>query len=185
MALLRIITEKAVNRRGGLEAFTNGYTLTGDHSTMDDAEWIALIDAIVAIEKSFHGTNIGFKVARAGGLGEDVAHVRTLSGQGTRGITGSSIVALPELCQMAEADVAAGRTLRKFYHVGRYNNLDPGDTRSGTDNVVTELVKLSDGTLPGGAKVCAPNGDIPTSAWRWDPFLRAHQFEARPPRPPA
>lgn len=185
MAQPRVVITKLIGFRGGTEEFTNGYTLTGDHADYTDATWITLIDALVAIERSIHGQQIDFVRAQAGGAGEPVDHTRVLSGSGSRGATGATLRVHPELCQLAEAVVSSTRTLRKYYHVGRLTQTPDGDTLQAADKATTELVKLSNGTLPNGAKVCAPNGDVPVVAWDWDPYVRVHQFRAGSRRPPA
>lgn len=183
MPLTKLVTHHQFQYRGSAEDSTNGYTLDVDHDSLDDTEKIALIDAVVAIERSFHGVDVNFTKATIAPLGGDITHTRILSSAGLRTLTGR-VRTHPEVCQMAEAALSSTRSLRKFYHVYDIIQFTLGDVADSADKVTTELVKLSNGTLPGGAKVCNDAGELP-GAWSWDPYLRTHQFRAGNPRPPA
>lgn len=184
MARARVVINKAIPFRGGLEQFSNGYWLTPDGDGLSDAQWIALIDAIKAWEVTAHSNVVQFLSGYGSVAGGTTKHIRTLTGNGAA--TGTSSAEFhPETCVLLQAPVARGRTLAKYIHIGKGAG-GTGDSASYYASMTcfgTGANVLTDGTMPNGAKVCAPNGDVPTGPFRPDTYMRTHQLKAGKKRP--
>jgi hypothetical protein len=181
--VLRVIINKTITFRGGPEPFSNGYTLTGDGSGYSDANWLALADAIKNIEAAIHTNQVTFKTAYCGPAGQPVAYVRDFNSTTGTFAPSSAVLIHPEVCALAQASISRRRTLAKYYHVGALSVLSSADGFNAAATFNPQLDKLTDGTLPNGVKVCAPDGTVPPNAFRVDAYLRTHQLHRGRRRP--
>lgn len=187
MANMKVVITKRMTFKGEAEEFSNGYTLqTATATAQDPAIVEAVADALVIMEKTFHSSIVDFVKAYGGPVGMEAVYVEDFSPvqQGSGALSSMH----PESCIFAQARVARGRYLSKWYHT----QMHVGSTAEGQHDVVptaavtainTALLKLTDGTLPSGLKCCAPNGDLPVGNFTVDAYIRTHQLEARGKRP--
>jgi hypothetical protein len=185
MAHARVVITKGLPFRGGLEEFSNGYTLSVDGASLDGTAWAALIQALVDIEKAFHSPLAQF-IRGTGADGDGpIAHLRELNSIGLQGI-GSTLIH-PEVCVLAQATIRRGHYLAKYYHIGRLqtapSTADSAVFVKNESSFTTNLPKLTNGTLPGGARVCNSAGDSPANPFTVDDYLRVHQFRRGNRRP--
>lgn len=194
MATVKVILTKSFPWRNGAEEWSNGYHLVVP-AIPDRAGFGAIIDAIWAsVEAPIIGNpnNLVSALAYADPAGKSTeSFAWPPDGQpGQKKATGSAIPTplvgyQAELCFLAKANcgrTAAGkpRYLTKYYHplVG-----PAGDSTSGIRAAINApLTKLIDGTLPQGAKWCAPDG-LAATGISIDPFVRVHQLKRRGKRP--
>jgi hypothetical protein len=185
MANARIIVTKTLPFRGGREEYSNGYTFQADSTPWTNQQFTDLIDAVVAMERNFHSNQVQFVRASGGPQGQPARVVKDLLNVLGLLAPAGAIVPHPEVCYLAQAKVARGRVLQKYYHIGKVSATTDDSSSPHSALINTNVAKLTDGTLPLGVKACAPNGDIPPVAFTVDPFTRTHQFHQGKKRPPA
>lgn len=194
MPVIKVVLTKAFPWRGRNEEWSNGYHLSVD-TVPDRAGFDTLIRAI------WTGTEapiLASQTQLVKSLGYvDPAGVSTHSftygayGSGTAlgatgvGFGGTTGLVHPETCFLAKAN--AGRTTkgRNRYVMKYYHSLagPPGDSATTQYSTMNPLLtKLINGTLPSGAKLCAPDGYVCTGI-SLDPYMRTHQLKRRGKRP--
>lgn len=185
MPTLHAVITKEFTFRGKPERFSNGYNLqtTGD---LNSAAFVkSVCDALVTMEKAFHASDIKFVYSVGGPIGQDATYAEEYATQ-TTGTFNGNTGTHPETCYMAESKIAPKKYLRKFYHgnLGRAGGAgnDLVDTTART-TMTTALAKLTDGTLPGAATYCRPNGSLALVPFTVDPYIRVHQLKRRGKRP--
>lgn len=164
-----IVIVKTITYRGIPEEYSNKYHFSGTVPTTD-AGWKALADAIIAQEKTMFATSTTFTSAYgyAAGVAASVWQINYADPPNTV-VTGT----LTGTYNQAPGDVAfwvrwatgaRGTTgkpifLRKYFH-GAAISTSNGDTIfSGQRTAaLAYAAKMVDGTLPGGFKVCRPQG---------------------------
>jgi hypothetical protein len=184
MPTLHVVIEKAITFRGKPERWGNGYTLQST-STFDEAFVKSVADALVAMERAFTYSTVTFPYRVGGPLGEDAVYAETVASPpaGTMSITGETVH--PEVCVLAQSKIGPKKYLAKYYHGAAIANGNMDDALASVykTRIETQLVKLTNGTLPGSATYCRPNGALATAPFTCDPYLRVHQFKRRGKRP--
>lgn len=199
MATVKIITVKESTWRGSREEWTNGWTFSSEDIAAS-ADRLALINAVWDIEKLFTATGNGNNtVLRRAYYYNDINGTSDESwvfpnynetgpklplGTGTQATSGN--VPPFESCFLIKSKAGKGAKGRpvyisKFIHgalATSDEDLAAGITPAGT----SALAKLTDGTLPGGAKVCRPNGVL-AEGFVLDRFMRHHTLKRRGKRP--
>lgn len=189
MPIAHVVITKEIDFRGGVERFSNGYTLDTGSAGTGNADIAALVTALIDMEQTLHASDVRFVYANGGPRGADSTYVNEFTtpevGAQTPGYDH------PEVCVLAESKFGQRRYARKWFHCCRGLGETSGDASALTSAlrtaINTQLVKLTNGTLPGGAKYWTPIGGVLTTPFTVDPYLRTHQFKARPKRklPPA
>lgn len=184
MAVVHAVITKEFTFRGKPERFSNGYNLQTT-STVDGAYLKTLCDALVAMEQVFTLTQIKFPYRVAGLQGEDALYSEEVASPpvGARSV---SYPVHPEVCALAQSYIGPKRYLMKYYHCAVQNTATgPHDEVSASDvpAMETSLLKLTNGTLPGSATYCRPNGALATNPFKVDAYLRVHQLKRRGKRP--
>jgi hypothetical protein len=186
MPTLHIVIEKAITFRGKPERYGNGYTLQST-SAFTSAFVKSVADALVTMERSFTYNNVTFPYRVGGPLGEDAVYAEEVASPpaGLQPITGET--AHPEICALAQSKFGPKRYLAKYYHGSCVPSSAMNDAMPSVykTRLETALVKLTDGTLPGAATYCRPNGDLATAPFTIDPWIRVHQLKRRGKRPQA
>ena len=187
MPVARVVITKEMSFRGKPERWSNGYRFS--LPTIDQATIKTLALALRDWERGFHAAAISFVYAN-GGLdapGANAVYAEEFAAplEGTAAGAGTH----PEVCVMAESKIAPRRYARKWFHTLAFpgnlagsNNVGIADTSRGDLN--TAFLKLTNGTLPGGAVYCQPNGATLPQPFTCDPWLRTRQFKRRSPRRP-
>lgn len=184
MPTVHAVITKEFTFRGKPERFSNGYNFQYG-GTVSAATMKTLCDALVAMERTFHTTTIKFPYRVAGLLGEDAVYSEEVASPPS-GTNPNGRASHPEECYLAESKFGPKRYMRKYYHcgLGRNGNLtDDTPVGQAVTDINAALAKLTDGTLPGGATYCRPNGALATAPFTVDPFLRVHQLKRRGKRP--
>jgi hypothetical protein len=187
MPTYRIIIEKSLQFRDQQERYANGYNFQS--ATLTSEQHLGLIDAVVAVEREIHAPSVMFHNARlipnwTPGGDQEATAFRDYSPV-LAGVAANSALQHPEVTAMAEwPTTKRGVYLRKFYHLGRFPNVinetsNIGDMATPT----TKILKLTDGTLPGSATLCRPNGELATGPGKFDPYARTRQFRRGGRRP--
>lgn len=186
MPTLHVVTTKEFTFRGQPERFSNGYNFQTGSNVVDAdfAKSIAL--AVRDMEKTFHADAVRFVYNVAGLLNEDALWSEELGPAGPVGAKGATTMH-QETCVMTESKLRNRVYLRKFYHT-RCNDgnaaIVPDQMNAGDKtDINTHVLKLTDGTLPGGVKACFPNGDLAIAPFTCDPYLRTRQLKRRGRRP--
>jgi hypothetical protein len=194
MPTVKVILTKAFTFHGAVEEWSNGYHLAVD-TVPDRTGYAALIEALwTSVESPILGNANGLVSALAynnpAGNSDQSFTYATPGTVGSKLASGSALatpltVMHPEACWLVKGN--AGRTskgkpryLTKYYHPGVGNAGDSATSRAGAINPV--VTKLIDGSLPGAAKWCAPDGTIATGVGL-DAFIRIHQLKRRGKRP--
>jgi hypothetical protein len=179
MTVIHCVITKEFSFRGHPERWSNGYNLQTT-STIDAAYLKSVCDALVAMELPIHAfdTKVPYRVA--GILGDDALYAEevTTPPQGT--LTGITTIH-PETCVLAKSKIGPKRYAFKYYHRAANPASGAGDVMAGTEitRINTQLVKLTNGTLPGSATYCRPNGALLTAPFVCDPYMRTHQLKRR------
>lgn len=183
MPTLHVVIEKAGTFRGQPERWGNGYTLQST-SAFTEAFVKSVADALVAMERPFTFSTVTFPYRVGGPLGEDAVYAEEVASPpaGTKSATGET--AHPELCVLAQSKIGPKKYLSKFYHFAASpTGLNDTLVSAYSTLINTQLAKLTDGTLPGAATYCRPNGALATVPFTCDPFIRVHQLKRRGKRP--
>lgn len=185
MPTIHVVITKEFTFRGKPERFSNGYNLQIGSNDPTEAYVKSVADALVAMERAFHTGEIKFPYRVGGLLGQPAVYAEEVASPPTGSFTAIGH-SHPEECFMAESRIGPKRYLRKYYHTGRGSNASGLlDTIDGTakSTAETQLLKLTNGTLPGAATYCRPNGALATNPFTLDPFVRTHQLKRRGKRP--
>lgn len=164
-----IVIVKTMNYRGVPEEWSNKYHFSGTTPSNDTA-WKALADAIIAEERKIMPSAISFTSAYgyAAGVAASVFQVNYADPPNTvlngTGLTGSAGLAPGDVAFWVRWSTGArGATgkpifLRKYFHgaaIGTSADLILASQRTAA---LAYGAKMADGTLPGGFKVCRPQG---------------------------
>jgi hypothetical protein len=184
MPIAKVVVTKEIDYRDGVERFSNGYTLDTGSLGTGEADMHTLAVALQTWERGFHASDVRFPYLNAGPNGSDSTYVEEFTtppvGAQTPGADH------PEVCVLGESKFGQRRYARKWFHLCRGIAEASGQSEVLATAVRTamntQLVKLTDGTLPGGAKYWTPKAGVLTTPFTCDPYLRTHQFDARGPR---
>jgi hypothetical protein len=165
----KVISVKQFTYRGVAEEWSNGYTFAGA-APADPAAWDALFDAIWANEQKFLLPDV--KRVHAYGYADPNGVTTRGKAFTPAGAGNQGTMTLPGGAFQIPGDVAAcvrfrvgqnskgrPRYLTKYVHGGYLRAADQLDV-SWSGFLVTGLGAMRDGTLPGGAKLCAPDGTL-------------------------
>lgn len=183
MAIARVVTTKEITWKGHPERWSNGYRF--DLPTIDQATIQALAAALITWERNFHAARVRFVYAVGGRDAKGVAAVYAEE-FATPQVGGAvNAVIHPEVCILAEAKLRPRVYARKWFHTC-INTQGPATAPEVLPpETITDFngrwAKLTDGSLPGGARYCWPNGS-PVAAFTTDPYARTRQFPRRSPR---
>jgi hypothetical protein len=186
MPTAHVVVTKQMQFQGRPEQFSNGYNFQLGTNTLDEAFAVQLADAVWNVERLFHATNVSRVYSVVGLLDTPAVWSRT---DAVGSFNGSKTPdnAHPEVVVMCESKKKNRVYLRKFFHTGAHHggSTTDRDAFGGTDatEINNAMLKLTDGTMPGGVKACYPNGDLATAPFTCDPYLRTHQFRRRGRRP--
>lgn len=178
-----VVTKEFPAFRGKPERFGNGYNFQVGDTDVTQEYCGQLAHAVRDMERQFTSGEVRFPYLVAGLLGEDALFTEELGQGGPQG-QATNGVRHPEACILAQAKIGPKRYLMKYYHAAAGIPQD-GDVVTGPNISSWEgwLAKLNDGTLPGGAISCRPNGALVQATWRADAFVRTHQLKRRGKRP--
>jgi len=183
MPTLHVVSTKQFQFRGQPERFSNGYNFQTGSNVVDAAFAESVAQAVIDVERAFHSTQVRFVYAVAGLLNEDALWSEELGAAGPTGQLPDAVMH-PETVVMAESKLRNRVYLRKYFHTGAHA-VGADDTWSVTERqfVNAQILKFTDGTMPGGVQACYPNGDLATEPFGCDPYLRTHQLKRRGRRP--
>lgn len=166
-----IVIAKSFNYRGVAETWTNKYHFKGT-TPSGQAGWLALLRAIWTSERAFLGTDVSLVGGAGYAAGNNAAvamfDATNIGGSSTdnRGGQSTSSAATPGDTALWVRWSTADRNsknkpiyLRKYFH-GILINASDGDTptQGCRDLMIAHGAKMYDGTLPGGVKICGPQG---------------------------
>jgi hypothetical protein len=178
-----VITKQIPSFRGKPERWSNGYTFQTT-SSIDSAFVKSIADALVTMERPFHLGIVSFPYRVGGVLGEDAVYAEEVPSPPNGTLSLGGVGVHPEECVLAKSRIGPKRYAFKYYHgaCGQGGQMD--DTLGSQATLInSQLVKLTDGTLPGSATYCRPNGALLTAPFRCDPYIRTHQLKRRGKRP--
>jgi hypothetical protein len=190
--ILGVAITKQMTWRGNPQEFSNVYhyqIANGSAQTIDDA----LIDRLVAIEKSIHGNGVTFKLARSWGPAENppatnfTRRIKDLTGTGSLTSSGTIYFETAVLLQWPLGRYGSKnrpQKLRKWYHCQHAHSLDTtGGSVSGAPAaaLTTALGNLNPITFTAeGAPFTYPmtskTGHEPIGAGSVYPFLEHRQL---------
>jgi hypothetical protein len=184
MAIAHIVITKEIDYQGGDERFSNGYTLDLGGAAADEGNVGTLVTALIDMEQAIHASDVRFVYANGGPRGANSTYVNEFTtvevGAQTSGYDH------PEVCVLAESKFGQRRYARKWFHLCRGLGVARGAASALAAAVRTaintQLVKLTNGTLPLSAHYWTPKAGTLTVPFTCDEFLRTHQFRARPKR---
>jgi len=185
MPIARVVITKQAAYRGLTERWSNGYRF--NLPTIDEATIHALATALIGMEAAFHATRVSFVYANGGRdqAGAQAVYAEEYATPTLGGV--NPAIVHPENVVMAESKRRARVYARKFYHTLAHIGAAAGTPEILTSGLMsganTQLVKLTNGTLPGGAVYCWPDGTAVTVPFTLDGFLRTRQFDRRGKRP--
>jgi hypothetical protein len=201
MATFRITLVKSTPYRAEAEEeWSNSYYLSGTEPS-DATEWVALADAIFAMEGGFiNVSTVTTHLTHGYGYspGSDIA---VWSGDFTAGGTSAGVAPdgagwttpttekLPlAVCALIRAECGLSTSTGKPRYIMKYIHDIPAGLGGG-DHVpavggtgATRLASMTDGSLPGGAVLCAPDGHLATTPVM-RPYSTTHQIKRRGKRP--
>jgi len=185
---------KSFEYRGKPEEFSNRYHFENHHPA-SDTEWAQLADAIWSAERPCFPPTV--KWVQAYGYNAGTEH--SIWGWWVDNAGTGPVGTLPviDAHNYMPGDVAAtvrwytgevnsrGKRIycRKYFH-GVYSAPGDADSLDGTQKAALDAyaVKMIDGSLPGGARYCGPQGANLTEP-RVDPFLTTRTLKRRGKRP--
>lgn len=186
MPIARVVITKEASWKAGKERWSNGYRF--DLPTIDQATISALAAALIAMERPLHASRVTFPYANGGrdAPGANAVYAEEFATP-LAGTSAAGNTIHPEVCVMAESKRRPRVYARKFFHVCRsVTAVDRDDVLDGAEatRINGIIDTLTDGTLPGGAVYCWPDGAAVTTPFTCDPYLRTRQFPRRSPRTP-
>jgi hypothetical protein len=186
MPTAHVVVTKRIQYQGQPEEFSNGYNFQLGTNDLDEALAEQIADAVWDVERLFHATNVSRVYSVVGLLNTPAIWSRT-DNPGSFNGSKTPTDQHPEVCVMAESKKRNKVYLRKFFHTGAHHGGDTNnrDSFGGADatEINAAMVKLTDGTMPGGVQACFPDGSLATVPFTCDPYLRTHQFRRRGRRP--
>lgn len=180
MAVIHCVITKQFTFRGKPERWSNGYNLQTTQA-LDPAYLKSVCDALVEMERPFTAAQVSYPYRVAGVLGAANALYSEEVGSPPVGIKSSGVILHPEVCVLAQSYIGPKRYLMKYYHGAGYLDGPVADTVQNQikTDINASLVKLTNGTLPGSATACRPNGALATAPFLVDPYYRVHQLKRR------
>lgn len=185
-----ITINKQFDYRGKKETWSNKYHFSGT-TPANPADWKTLADAIWAAESAFLSSNVRYQGHYGYEAGnEHAVDIRDYIAEGVAsgsGALNASIINAP-------GDVAAwvrwatpdrnsrGKIiyLRKYFHAVQVLNDALGS--QSLDPMKLYAAKMTSGTLPGGVKICGPQGAV-AGAWKVSPYASFRQLKRTGKRP--
>lgn len=167
-----ITINKVFTYRAQSEVYSNTYHFSGT-TPANDADWQALARAIWASEKTF--LDAGHKFAGYLGYAASNNHavsILDLMETGTGDTPGTYTMVAGEVAAPGDSAMwvrwaTPDRTsrgkriyLRKYFHGVHYNANTEKISGSQVAALAAHGAKMTDGTLPGSAKVCGPQGAV-------------------------
>lgn len=186
MPTAHVVSTKLFTFRGQPERWSNGYNfqLGGNALTPEFAEELYL--AVRAQERQFHSTDVRFVYGVVGLLNEDAVWSNEYGNAGPVGISPQSNMH-PETVVMTESKLRNRVYLRKFYHTRAHVPDAPTESdllrTPDKTGINAAVLKFTDGSMPGGVLACFPNGDVATTPFVCDPYMRTRQLKRRGRRP--
>jgi hypothetical protein len=195
MSVIKVITVKRGTFRGEVEEWSNGYHFSGT-APADRAAASALFKAVFALEAPFitAGQKLvqGYYYENPDGnatIGTDYRADTTtdLNSTGTAFASGNAL----SLEQVSLMKARCGYTSKgrpryvmKFFHGVKRSGSDPDkvDWSTTAPLPATLAAKYTDGSLPGGLKLCRPDGMV-CEAPTLDPYVRTRTLKRRGKRP--
>lgn len=186
---------KRFNYRGDAnEEFSNKYHFEGE-TPISDAEWKTLADAIIASERPMFPSSVKFVRAYGYKAGVEFADgVIDYTAAPLTPVSGSLVTSGSIAAPGDAAFWVRWRTpdrnsrgkwiyLRKYFHAAMLP-ASGGDTLfpAQTTAAAAHGEKMKDGTLPGGAKICGPQG-ADAGPVTVSPFVTTRTLKRRGPRP--
>lgn len=182
---MSLIVNKEVPFRGQPEVFSNRYNFQVGTNPIDAAFVESVYNAVRDMEKNIHSNRVKFIGGWGGPQGLPAVFSKTESGVPILGAGVDTEQPHPEVCVMAESKLRNRVYLRKFFHTCAHSaDVDGDQLPTGSQTAVNnQILKLTDGSLPGGIKACFPNGALAIAPFTADPYLRTRQFKRRGRRP--
>lgn len=185
---------KAFTYRGKREEFSNKYHFSGT-TPGSDAAWKTLADAWIAQEARIMHSGVKFVRVYGYEAGNEISVAQIdyeaaplTPAVGTLAAGSGRAFLTPEASLMIRWRTPERNSRKKWIYLRKYYH----GTRVETDGdridtlVVTEAqamaAKLTDGTLPGGAKYCGPQGAV-AGAIQVDPYAVSRELKRRGKRP--
>lgn len=185
MPIARVVITKEIDYRQRKERWSNGYRF--DLPTIDTATIQALATALITMERPLHGDRVRFVYANGGRDAPKAQAVYVEEFATPQTGAGTSAVVHPETCVMIESKRRQRVYARKFFHTLQLTPAAAATSEAlkaaDVTFVNTTVAKLTNGTLPGGAVYCWPDGTPVTVPFTADPFFRTRQFDRRGKRP--
>lgn len=168
-----LVIAKSFSYRGAPETWTNKYHFSGT-TPANQAGWLTLLRAVWDVERSFLGNDVTL-VGGTGYAAGNEAAVAMFDVNNIGGTTATNKGLANVSSQAIPGDVAVWMRwatdkrnsknkpiyLRKYFHGVPLNQSDGDAVESAIRAVmITANAKLFDGTLPGGFKVCGPQGAV-------------------------
>lgn len=185
MPVARVVLTKEITWKGKPERWSNGYRFNLD--TISEATIQPLAAALITWERNFHAARVRYVYANGGrdAPGAQAVYAEEFASPQVGG--GVNAVIHPEVCVLLEAKRRPRVYARKWYHTC-LNFQGPATAPEAlAADVITDMngraAKLTDGTLPSGARYCWPDGTL-VPAFTCDPWARTRQFPRRSPRNP-
>lgn len=183
MPVARVVITKQIQWKGQPERWSNGYRFNLPEITTPVIRDLAA--ALIGMERNLHANFVQFVYANGGrdAKGAEAVYAEDFATPLAGSLAGSDVH--PEVCFVVERKLKPRVYARKWFHSCHYKGapatgevFDPGDRTT----VNSRLVALTNGSLPGGAVYCWPNGEPLDGPMVADPWLRTRQFPRRSPR---
>lgn len=166
-----IVIAKSFNYRGSPETWTNKYHFKGT-TPANQADWLTLLRAIWDQERNFLGSDVTLVGGSGYAAGDEAAKAMftaaNIGGTGTTnaGSSGASSNYVPGDTAVWVRWTTDERNsknkpkyLRKYFHGVPVLSTDGDQVPAATRTAMTAYAaKMYDGTLPGGFKICGPQG---------------------------
>lgn len=185
---------KKFTYRGKREEFSNKYHLSGT-TPSDAAGWKTLADAIIELERPLMRSAVTFVRAYGYEAGNEVSVAQIdyeapplTPKAGSANVFPNQQVMQPESSVMLRSRTPERNTRKKWIYLRKYfhGSVVNADGETIAPEIVTAgntfLSKMTDGTLPGGAKWCGPQGAT-AGAGLVDPFAVSRELKRRGKRP--
>ena len=189
-----IVIVKTITYRGKAEQYSNKYHFSGT-TPADPAAWKTLADAIITAEKPCYHPSTTF----TGALGYEAGNnnsVAQIDYTAAPNVVVAGTLAPQQANQFQGGDAAvwirwktSDRTsrgkwiyLRKYMHGAWTETINDAIMVGQKTALTTFGNKLTDGTLPGGFKVCGPQGAV-AGAMTVSPYVTTRTLKRRGKRP--